>query len=56
MKRYLNNLDQINNGVFVKENATVFAQSIQSLNDKNFSFVMWDAKDNDRKALTIQSE
>ena len=42
--------DDIN---FVEKNATVFAELLQYLDDKSLSFVIRDACDNGRKALTI---
>ena len=48
--------DQNDNIDFIEKNATVFTELIQYLDDKNLSFVIRDARDNGRKALTILRE
>ena len=48
--------DQSDDMDFVEENATVFAELIQYLDDKSLSLVIKDAKDNGRKALRILRE
>ena len=48
--------DQSDDIDFVEKNATVFAELIQYLDDKNLSLVIRDARDNGRKALTILRE
>ena len=48
--------DQSDDIDFVEKNATVFAELIQYLDDKNILFVIRDARVNDRKALTILRE
>ena len=48
--------DQSDDMDFVEKNATVFAELIQYLDDKSLLLVIRDARDNERKALTILRE
>ena len=46
-------MDQSDNMDFVEKNTTIFTELIQYLDEKSFSLVIRDARDNRRKALTI---
>ena len=48
--------DQSDDMDFVEKNATLFAELIQYLDDKSLSLVIRDARDNERKDLTILRE
>ena len=48
--------DQSDDIDFIEKNATVFAELIQYLDDKNLSLVIREARVNGRKALTILRE